>query len=194
MHLLVTGSSYIRRLGYYINRQRNVSRLYAKNFNVDDVAIEETEILGYGGCTLPRLRKKFARRNSFPGIVVCQIGSNDLCDPRVNLYWLVDELVEFVESLLNRGASHVCVVELFPRLKTPYESYNDAIAEFNYCIQQAVEGMQNVEFTRLKRFIHIRLLPRRQGASSNKGSAAPLPCNKGSRHARFVGSSVKNTT
>ena len=76
--------------------------------------------------------------------VVIDLGSNDLCHASVSAAQLVQGITAFATECLIKGATHVTILEILPRLGTLH--FNARVAQANTMILQFTESRNDLYF------------------------------------------------
>lgn len=121
------------------------------------------KIDGWSGETLQNLktRRSFWRaiKTEKPSIVVIMVGSNDLCDYKMQIEMLSGQLINLAGSLKGRGVKRVIFAPILPRFRTPFNGYNKKVHQCNLQLQAIAKVSKHVQsfvsFVRFKGFTKL---------------------------------------
>lgn len=130
LRILVLGHSFVWRLAQF-TMEANLPCI-AHNFHCAEPS--EIQFYGIGGRTVTRLRQfDLSLVAQFkPNIIILEIGSNDLCDPRLNTNDLATNIFHLVQTLhFSYNVSHIIVSQVLPRRSPPrmIPSYNTRVSQ-----------------------------------------------------------------
>ena len=113
----------------------------AQNQNFDLQNSTVVRLLGNGGRTLrfdlPAIKEVDL------GILLLEIGSNDLCDPSVDPETLSETIIAFVELLQKEiKQSFTIIFQVIPRLEPPFTVYNLQARKLNKKPADADHGIK----------------------------------------------------
>ena len=104
VRVMILGHSFVKRFG---------DSYFVSNLGIGNVLLN---VHGVGGRTVEKLKRYDMDdvRMFSPQVIVLEIGTNDLCDPNVDVDMFVGSVVEFCDFLLSSVASvqriYVCEV------------------------------------------------------------------------------------
>ena len=147
VRVMILGHSFVKRFD---------ESCFVSNLGIGNVVLN---VHGVGGRTVEKVRRydmEDVRRFS-PQIIVLEIGSNDLCDPNVDVDVFVSSVVEFCDFLLSSVASvkFICVCEVIRRKWTsgvPLQLYNTNVAAYNIKLKEVMGSKPTIKVWRHRGF------------------------------------------
>ena len=131
-NIVIVGHSFVRRLGDYLRRT------YGQYFNMGlDFDRAFVTFLHQGGLTAAGARRNFVDHiiSLGPDIVYIELGSNDLCHPRLSPQDVGDCLQDLANDLIQRGVHFVMLGQVVMRadraIPRATRSYNTKVRHFN---------------------------------------------------------------
>lgn len=130
LRVLVLGHSFVWRLAKFTME----ANLPCISHNFHCIEPSEIQFYGIGGRTVTKLRQfDLSLVTQFnPTIIILEIGSNDLCNPRLNTNDLATNIFRLVQTLhFSYNVSHIIVSQVLPRRSFPRmtPSYNTRVTQ-----------------------------------------------------------------
>ena len=139
LRILVLGHSFVWRLEKFVRE----SDLPCISYSFNCAEPNEVLFCGIGGRTIAQLRQSdlIVVDQFKPNIVILEIGSNDLCNPRLDPNFLATNLFQLVQMLhFTYKVSHIIISQVLPRRKLPRmtPSYNTRVTQLTRLLQHLV--------------------------------------------------------
>ena len=139
LRILVLGHSFVWRLEEFILNCPLPCISYSFNCTIPN----EVNFYGTGGRTVEKLRQyDLTVVEQFgPNIIILEIGSNDLCNPRLDPNSLATNMFQLVQMLhFTYQVSHIIISQALPRRTPPRmtPSYNTRVTQFTRVLQHLV--------------------------------------------------------
>lgn len=146
---LIIGHSFVRRFRDFLNGRRHNLRPISRDLNLDQDC--KVYIAGISGRKVDQVNRMDMDKLTVirPIIVVLEIGSNDLCDARVDPEVVAKEITDLVTRFKEEfRVEKIIVCAVLPRRRQPHAFYNEYVAVLNARLKDLLNYIPYATFWR----------------------------------------------